>query len=215
MKEEELAVYVVDYLESMDWDIYQEVQFRTGGKIADIVAVKDDKLWIVESKTTLSFKVLEQAHYWRCHYRSIAVPKIRNYRDRSLAYDICRNYLNLGVLEVSSYGITQRVIAPLMENFGDYPNYLMKQLKEGHKTHARAGSANGGHFTPYRNTMDHVKEFIKNNPGCTLTQILESVGKGHYSSIQSARGAIRNALENYEAWCFVKWDGRRYKYFVK
>ena len=87
MKEQELASYIVSYLENENWEIFQEVQFRSYGNIADIVAVKDNKLWIIESKTTLSFKVLEQARRWKCHYRSIAVPSVRDRKSRTLPTD--------------------------------------------------------------------------------------------------------------------------------
>jgi hypothetical protein len=48
--EAELAEAVVAWLCDMGWTVYKEVLIQKSGKIADIVAVKDSEVWIVESK---------------------------------------------------------------------------------------------------------------------------------------------------------------------
>jgi len=58
MKETDLAERVINWLEDQHWEIYQEVQFRGYGGIADIVAVRAGYLWIIECKTSMTFTLL-------------------------------------------------------------------------------------------------------------------------------------------------------------
>jgi len=216
MDEQSFAGQVVDWLERQGWDVYQEVQFRRYSAIADIAAIQGGELIIVEVKRSLSLAVMRQASGWQSYYRAIAVPITRNHEDRHFAYDICAQYLMLGVIEVSRFGsLDWGVEPPPIENYWNNSQYMIKQLSPGHKTHARAGSANGGHYTPYRATMDAVKEFVSEHPGCTLREIVEHIENGHYSSYTSAYGAIRISLEIRESWCRIDQSIRPYKYYVR
>lgn len=224
MKEVELAEVVIEWFKKQKWEIYQEVQFSrySTGSIADIVAVREGKLWIVETKTSLSLEVMEQAWKWRAHYRSIAVPKARNHRDRTFAYMLARRYLNIGVLEIRNknrYYDISRVItvvkAPYMEDHDKASQKKIAMLTELHKTFSKAGSTSGGHLTSYKMTMMEIRKFIEKNPGCTLKDIVKHVGKAHYSSVNSAKNNLRKALAFWEDWCRVDTSDREYKYFVK
>ena len=66
--EADLGEKLILWLERNGWEVYQEVQFRGYGGIADIVAVRnkpggsgDKIMWIIELKKSLSLKVMEQA----------------------------------------------------------------------------------------------------------------------------------------------------------
>ena len=74
LTEVDLAKPVISYLEERGWDVYQEVLIY--GKIADIVATFGKLTWIVEVKTSLSLKLLEQIYAWRgkANFISIAIP---------------------------------------------------------------------------------------------------------------------------------------------
>lgn len=100
--EQALAQHVIDWLEAQHWDVYQEVPLHGGGsKTADIVAVRNGLVWVIECKTTLSLAVMAQASSWNVHLRSIAVPWAkRGYDERNTAERICRNFLQVGVLYV-------------------------------------------------------------------------------------------------------------------
>lgn len=101
MKETELAQPVVEWLESQHWDVYQEVECPGG--YADIVAVRDNYLWIIECKTSFSLKVVEQAMGRRAHFRSIAIPKTRgSLSENGIEYDLLRIY-QIGALVVSKH----------------------------------------------------------------------------------------------------------------
>ncbi len=214
MKETDLAKKVVTWLEAQHWDVYQEVTVTGHGGIADIVAVRDGKLWIIECKTSLTFTVLEQASHWRAHYRSIAIPRPKT-KSRSIAYHIANKHLDLGVLEV---GEQINVIhqPPLKRDFHKSAKYFMSQLKEEHKHYSPAGSNNGGYYTPYRATMDRVKNYISAHPGCTFKEIMYDLGKNHhYSSDNTAKTCIRKALAEWEPWCQVSVSGKSFTYTVK
>jgi hypothetical protein len=76
LKETEVAAAVVAWLEEAGWDVYQEVQVKRFGRIADIVAVMERRVWIIECKTSLSMAVIGQAYDWQesVHWVSVAVP---------------------------------------------------------------------------------------------------------------------------------------------
>ena len=209
LKETDLAAAVIDWLTVQHWDVYQEVKFSFASGIADIAAVRNGKLWIIECKTSLSFTVLAQAAAWKSHYRSIAIPETLRSDGRSFAYDYAKHTLKIGVLEYGKrhwHGspIDEYFPAPIMREYHHIAKQLMGQLSEGHKTHAQAGSAHGDRYTPYRQTMDAVKEYVTNNPGCTIKDIMNNLPKHHYSNGDSAKGSIRIALANWENdWCEV------------
>ena len=208
--EADIAEVLVDYLESKDWDVYQEVQFHNYGGIADIVAVKDDELWIIETKTSLTFSVMAQAESWQSHYRSVAVPRTiqRDSKGRHLAYRICRHYLRIGVIEISpAYSDVFIIVAPALQNIDKRSiERKLDILSPLHKEYAKAGSSGSGHLTPFKYTLLQIKEFIEENSGCTMNDIIEHIGKGHYSSESSAKNNLRTSLRDWVDWCIVKWD---------
>ncbi len=219
MKESDVAEVVVNWLESKDWDVYQEVQFRPGSSIADIVAVKDEQMWIIETKISLGFAVLAQAKYWRCHYRSIAVLRSRRGGSvgRQLAYDVCRNYLGVGIMEVlpSDSDIWVVVAPQLQEGIDGFVENQRRILSPLHKTFAKAGSSGSGHLTPYKETMLEIREFIGSHPGCTLAEIIGYVGRAHYAHEASAKNGIRTALRDWEDWAVIDRQSGHYGYRLK
>jgi hypothetical protein len=199
--EQDLAKDVVEWLENQRWDVYQEV--KAFGHIADIVAIGSNLVWVIECKRSLTLSVMEQAYGWRTHLRSIAVPYTKRKKNgRSLAYEIAKNYLKIGVIEVSNFGIREVVNAPLMKEYSNSANHLESLLREEHKHFAKAGSNSGGYYTPYQATIKAIKKFIGTNPGSTLKEIIDVLGKGHYASNSSCRQSLNLALTNWEKdWC--------------
>lgn len=221
LHESDLAAKVVAYLEAQHWDIYQEVNFGSGGAIADIVAVRAGYLWIIECKTSLTFTVLEQANHWRSHYRSVAIPLTRNTSGRGTAYHIANKFLKLGILEVGNddrYGDFVKEIfePPLMREYHKHAKWMISELKPKHKTMLAAGSKGGGYWTPYKATMESVRRYIRLHPGCSLKEIVDGINNYHYANRDSAMGCIRKALTEWETdWCQIeKIDGKTV-YFVK
>lgn len=210
-KEIDLAAKIVGWLNEQHWDVYQEVQFGYGGCVADIVAVRNKILWIIETKTRYGFDVLEQATRWAVHYRSIGIPSSRNNRD----YGVAKWYYRVGVIEVSDYGIEEIIKPPLFAKNHNVATRYLSQLTELHKTFALAGSRNG-HLTPYRQTMIDVQKFIMGHSGCTVKDIFTGLGRMHYSSATSFKGNLIKALMDFEKdWCRVDTTTKPYRLFCR
>lgn len=210
MREIDLAAVIVAWLVEQHWDVYQEVQFGNYGGVADIVAVRNKILWIIETKTKYGFDVLQQASGWPVHYRSIGIPFSRN-RD----YRVAVNYYRVGIIEVDDWGAKEIVEAPLFaKNHETAKRYILK-LTELHKTYALAGSQSGHHLTPYKHTMIDVRRFIEMHPGCTVKDIYSDLGSLHYSSASSFKGNLVKALCQFEqSWCHVDITNKPYRLFV-
>jgi hypothetical protein len=221
ISEIELAKQVIQWLVDQHWEVYQEVQFRCGGGVADIVAVRNNITWIIETKTTLSLTVLEQASRWNSIFRSAAVPAAFKKDNRSLAYRIAHDYLQIGIIEVpvnSTYDVVTEVICPPIQrqNYRFSKNYYLPELLEEHKTYALAGNNSGSRFTPYRRTIDSVRRFIEKHPGCSIKEIMTNIGETHYSSAATAKSCIFSALQTFESdWCEAVVENGRYKFYVK
>ena len=214
MKETELAKPVINWLTSQHWDVYQEVQFSQGGCIADIVAERHGILWIIETKISYGFAVLEQATRWPVHYRSVAVPWARN-RD----YRVAQYYYGVGVIEVFTQyetSIQEVVRPPLFAKHRSTAKRYKDALMDLHKTFAEAGSKGGSHLTPYKHTMMEVKKIVEANQGCTIGFLYEQLGKMHYSSAASFKGNLIKSLRDFEKdWCKVDMGTKPYKLSVK
>jgi hypothetical protein len=214
MDEVALAKPVVQWLLDQHWEVYQEVQYEYSGRVADIVAKRDNIIWVIETKTSYGFAVLEQATRWPVHYRSVAVPFARE-RD----YRVAKDYYRVGVIEVSNKfetTVTEVIPAPLFSKNIKEIERFKNCLMELHKTYAEAGSQSGHHLTPYKYTMLEVRKAIESNPGCTIKFLYEQLGKMHYSNATSFKGNLVKALVDFEKdWCRVDFSIRPYKLYAK
>lgn len=214
--EQELAERVVAWLEEQHWDVYQEVQPYRSGHIADIMAVRAGYLWVIECKTSFGFVVLEQANGWRVHYRSVAVSMLKSQTRSRPGIGAAEHYYKVGVIEVGPRGVRETINAPLQRHFHRNAKEYIRKLKPEHKKFAQAGSANGGHYTPYNATIANVRAYIDRNPGCTLKEIIDHLGKMHYASDRSAMGSLKMALARWESgWCRTEWVEGTPHYYIK
>ncbi len=190
MKETELARKVIAWLEEKGWDVYQEVQIRELGPIADIVAIKDGKVWAIECKTAYGSGVLGQADRWYTDFKSVAVP----FRGRGYA----KGRKDVGIIAVYGNGeVSIAVDAPEME-WHHESKVFINTVTDRHKTFCVAGSPGGGHLTAYKLTMEKVENFVSENPGCTARQIVDELGKMHYASEAGARGSLSTSMQTHE-----------------
>jgi hypothetical protein len=221
VKETRVAEKVIGWLEAQHWEIYQEVKVRSYGGVADIVAVQNGLVWVIECKRSLTLKVLAQARLWRVHFRSIAVPALRKPGyERQTAYDIAKNYLKVGVITVDylsqAYSINQVVPPPLMREYHQFAKQFQSLLTEEHKTFAKAGQAKGGYWTPYKSTIQACKKFIKDNPGCTMKEMIDYLGRMHYASDKSAIGTLRVNFQTIEKdWVRVDTSERPFRLYIR
>jgi hypothetical protein len=186
--EAEMAEKVVAWLEADQWDVYQEVQLQTGGRVADIVATRGPLIMIVECKLSCGLDILEQLHEWEgdAHYIVGATPSTPN-----RMFDLVLQRFNYGRIVVNSFsGVVQH-------RYGQFwrrppgADRLRRSLTPDHKTFAKAGNADCSRFTPYQSTCKKLLEIVTANPGIAIKQIMAQLkGFHHYASDSSARGSL-------------------------
>jgi len=191
--EADLARPVVAWLQSLRWEVYQEVEVGMGGKIADIVAVQGPLVWIIECKKSLSLAVLEQAHEWmgHAHYRAVAVPRTtRKVAGRNLAKKFLRD-LGIGLLKSSHGGVesVSEVVKPKLNRRPVRLKTTLEHLHEAQKTWAEAGNSGGERWTPFKQTVENFKKFIEENPSCTMKEAIDNIDT-HYSTPGEARASL-------------------------
>lgn len=195
--EKEIGKVILNYLQAYNWDVYQEVLISPIGRIADIIAVQNNKVWIIECKTSFNLSVLEQANTWMkyANYISICIPKThrrdKQTRNNIFGKSICKK-LNMGCLEITRDAQVVESIKPSLQR-KSLSNVIISQLKEEHKHFAQAGSRNG-YYTPFKNTCKELIDFVKSKKECKLTDAINSINH-HYSTPYSAKNMIRHWIE--------------------
>lgn len=203
--ETDLAKPVVAWLQQNLWDVYQEVELRTYGSRADIVARQDFLIWAVECKLVFSTDLIEQAIYWkaRAHFISVAVPKTKSGRP-NLLVRICRDN-GIGIIEVSrsrnrwpsgSWTIeVKEILNPLLNRRADAKR-TAECLHEEQKTFAAAGNNSGSRWTPFQQTCKNLAAYVASNPGgVTFKEAVQNL-KHHYSSNSTAIACLRKWVEH-------------------
>ncbi len=190
MKETEIAKPIISYLESMGWDVYQEVMIDD--KIADIVATCGKLTWIIECKTSLSLKLLEQAYAWRgmANFISIVIPRKSHIYNNSFVNHILKQ-AGIGVLTVE-YKDVRLNISP---TFNRKTINIIKYLKPEQKTWSQAGSKGGGYYTPFQETKRSIELTIKRHPeGILFKEFLKNINH-HYNTEATAKQCIKHWID--------------------
>lgn len=203
--EADLALCVENYLKSQGWQVFKEVKPNSLSSIADIVAVKDNKIWIIETKLQYGTKVLDQAYKWLkyAHQVSIAVPASKHV---SFVLDHFLNHFGIGKIFVynpteNTKGIVSiKKEASYKKNVIDLAiwNSLHIEQKE-----SIAGSKGGGYITPYKLTINEIKTYLKFNPRSPIETIVANV-KHHYTSNSIAANNLSKMLSEVETDFFVE-----------
>lgn len=197
--EADLAKLVVAWLESLGWDVYQEVQPFSNG-VADIVAINGAALCVVECKLSMGLRVLSQADDWRrsSNMTYVAVPAYSRNRDERFAFGIAR-LLGIGVLQVrtgsigrASSEVTEAVRPEIRRRC---QNNLREVLSDKQKTFAAAGNSEGKRWTPFQNTYENVRNYVRSNPGAPMKKVIDNI-KTHYSTPSSAKQSLLKWIEN-------------------
>lgn len=198
--EAKLAAPLVPWLQAQGWDVYQEVSIGYACQRADVVAVRGGLLWAIEAKTSLSFEVIAQARRWRqyAHLGSVCVPAPRRKGadlGRDLALRVCEAE-GVGVLTVDVEAYADKIQVELEPR--PARNALVSRLRAAlhpeQKTAARAGSNQGGYWTPWQRTCRDLVAIVQVHPGITLKALIESL-QHHYASDASARGSLLKCAE--------------------
>src|SRR3989304_9433876 len=188
LTEVDLAKPVIAYLEERGWDVYQEVLIY--GKIADIVATFGKLTYIIECKTSLSLKLLEQAYNWRgkANFVSIAIPASSSYGDftRDL---LIRN--KIGALSVRYSEVYENIYPQLNRKVIN----IQKFIKPEHAIWAEAGSQHG-YYTPFQRTKGNIEFRIKHYPNGILFKDFIKLTEHHYASEATARSCLHKWIES-------------------
>ena len=197
MKETDLAQPTIDYLESRNWDVYQEVPCGSG--LADIVATLDEKIWVVELKKSLSLQLLDQAidRCARVHYVSIGIPYRNMNTKHYYAVETILNHFGIGVFMVGASGCSEKRKPRLNEH--PFRCELEKMLNALHPKmkQNKAGSLPGNNWTPWKEWKKNVEKVVAENPGITPKQMvinLESIVP--YSKPENAANAAVRYARN-------------------
>lgn len=194
MSEQDLAAQVVAWLVDSRWVVYQEV--ACGSCVADIVATQGSLLWVVECKKALSLAVMEQARHWRgCgHLISVATPRAsRRAAGRGFA-EWALEQAGIGTIVAGGNFVNEETNA----RFNRKPSrldWMRSALREQQKTYAPAGSAHGGHWTPFKETCDSIRRKLQaEGAPMRLKDLIDSIHT-HYRSPSTARACLRHWIE--------------------
>ncbi len=188
MRESDLAAKIVGWLNEQHYEVYQEVQGPVGG-IADLVAVMGCRLWVIETKTSLSLSVMQQAHRWKpyAHWVSVGIPYNSGHGFPQM---VCKQ-LGIGILrvhmaEASHLHMDVTESLPAQLNRRAIKHF---RLHEAQKTYAAAGNNNGQHWSPYKQTCMSILEYVRAHPGCCLRDLIQNI-KHHYASRSGATQCV-------------------------
>lgn len=191
--EEALARGVVSEMQRQGWDVYQEVSTGQGARRADIVCVRGPSTMVVECKTSLSLKLLDQLMWWR-GYANYVVGAYGGGRVGHSVDVLCKA-TGVGLWSVTGNDLTEHIAPRFQRRSWDG---LKNALRPEQRTaqFAQAGSQ-GGYFTPFRGTCSALYDVVKATPGIELREALKQV-KHHYanrvSAMSSLPGLIRKGV---------------------
>lgn len=227
MKEVDLGKLVVEHLKENypKWEVFQEIRPSKypGSPVADIAMINNmSEIWVIEMKTSLNLDVIRQAYEWHVDYRSIAFPRPKK---MSRTYEFWPQYIynnmGLGSFVVNPVTGSVKEIFEPKHNYVGIDGYPKKQfidiLRSGvAKGYAQAGTKEGGHWTPYKETIKQVRAYIEDHPGCGVGDIVIALGKLHYTNEHSARtNLVKNLNELEGDWCEVRRKGNFDTFYVR
>lgn len=185
MSEVNISRTVITWLEADGWTVFPEVQLHAYGRRADIVAVRDRVVWIIECKLSLTLALICQAHDWigYANFVSVAFPSRRQKRNGSLA-DILEK-IGIGAIPVNGDSAFEWIESPFLRRPYDIRPFLCEQ----HRAMGVAGSQSE-FYTPFRNTMRQASEYVRAHPGCTIKEVATAI-KHHYRAPATAMACLR------------------------
>lgn len=176
LKETDLAAPVTEHLEACGWDVYKEVPCGSG--VADILAVKDNRIWVVELKRSLSLQLLDQAidRHFKTHYVSVAVPMPKTSKPvvTSSAVNTVLNVYGIGVFMIKT-GRSPIIEVRKPDLFKDVWDKDIKRLLASLHPKMKkniAGSTAGKRWTPWKEWKKNVQNVVKANPGITPKEMV-------------------------------------------
>lgn len=195
MNEQQLSTYLVEWLKRDGWDVYQEVE--SVGGIADIVALKNNILWTIECKNSLTLAVLEQSLNWlnKSHFVSVYVPQKKKVKGYRAALTLLVDN-GIGLIKYSNMLISPGIHVELKPKLNrKISKSLFNSLHEEQKSFAPAGNSKGSRWTPFKQTCINLYSEVKTNPGLTLKEYIDTI-KHHYRSDPTAISCISGYIKS-------------------
>jgi hypothetical protein len=172
----------------------------------DILALRGNDDIAVELKTSLNWRVIEQAidNSGRCQYSYVGVPKTKHLS--YVAIKTLETY-GLGLLTVDEYGRVREVVVPAKQ-FSKSRRYRLRDYVKEHHTKTIGGVKTGEGPTAYSESIVKIKEFMKDKDWVTAQSIAKSV-KTHYTSdpVPQIRDTLKASWN--KDWCEYKKEGNR------
>lgn len=174
---------------------------------------------IVEMKTSLNFKVMEQAHERKSkgHYVYIAVPQPKQNHSYYQINLLKQEGIGLIYVNVDGRIPITVVVKPKINRHLNRRYSIRKDIKEYHKTQI-GGVKSGETVTDYSVTIRNIKEFLyqmsyrkkKSDGWVTVVEILEGC-ETHYANPKASVQSTLQAHWNSD-WCETKIENRK-RYF--
>jgi hypothetical protein len=195
------AKKVVEWFERRDWTVYKEVRAPAKDRVVDVYAIQGDKerprkSHAIEVKKSFTFRVLEQAYFWKQYAKnaSVAVPAATERRARKFGQRICTEF-GLGVFEVIE---------------GDHGPMYARQKKTPGKNHPRdcpelfeeqkmsvAGTADDEErWTRFDRVANKLGDLVEQDPGISLHDAISEIDH-HYKNDDSAYSTLKRAIPDY------------------
>ena len=184
------------------------------GEVADIdiLALHGDDDIAVELKTSLNWKVIEQAidRTRGCQRVFVGVPETKHIS--YLAIETLERY-GLGLLTVSERGRVKRVVGAARQVNKSRRRRYRDYIQE-HHSKTIGGVKTGEGPTAYSETIVKIKDFMKDKDWVTAQDISKAV-KTHYRSnpVEQIRTTLRERWNM--DWCEVQKRGSRIYFRMK
>ncbi|WP_238557983.1 hypothetical protein [Paenibacillus shenyangensis] len=207
--------------------MYPEIELSSGGPRADIVAIQNEQLLIVEMKTSFGLAVMDQAYHWAAggyaHQTYIAIPRRSHWEVPIIAQRaLCSS--GIGVLQVELQDNPYRSVEAYRmfeenrvrthmnaEILGEaqQAQHIINILTPHHLNGPDAGGKAGGHISAHRLTMIRAQEYMEAaGDWVTPKQIVENI-ETHYFAQDKAASLKQALLQWGTDFCEYQVIGRR------
>ena len=211
IKESDIAKHLIKWLRGYHWEVYQEVMIPHFSYIADIIAVQNNIVWIIETKTSMCLKVIAQANNWRsfANYISVATPSARD--NNELLEEILK-WKGIGHIKINYDDVYESISPKLFRKANT--KRILNNLKEEHKTFAEAGNNSHSYYSPFKATCRNILKEVERNTGILLNDLIKNI-EHHYHTPASAKTSILEwTKRGIVKGVIVKMIDNRYRFYL-
>lgn len=204
--EVELTSAVANWLITQGWAVYLEVQCSVKLGRADIVAIKNGEVWIIESKMGMSLELLDQAIDWQDsgHFVSMAIPepcrKRKSHRHGAAVKSLCTTH-GIGLIyvnkSVAGCRVWQKTLPKLQTHIGAIADIIRDVCHNGLALQTKHNQTWQVEWSPYKRTMQTIKDYLIKNGSTPLVDVIKDC-KHHYKTNAGAVQTLKRAILNWE-----------------